>query len=204
MKGILGKKLGMSQVFDPDSGAMTAVTVIEAGPCPVVQVKTTDVDGYDAVQLAFGAVAERKLSKPEVGHLKKAGVGPHRHLVELRGESGLTVGETVTVESFEPGEAIKVSGITIGKGFQGTIKRHNFTRGPVTHGSHNIRKPGSIGASAYPSRVFKGMKMSGRMGGTRVTQPGLVVHEVDVERNLLLVRGSVPGSKGGLVEIRSA
>jgi len=204
MKGILGKKLGMSQVFDPDSGAMTAVTVIEAGPCPVVQVKTTDVDGYDAVQLAFAAVAERKLSKPEVGHLKKAGVGPHRHLVELRGESGLTVGETVTVESFEPGEAIKVSGITIGKGFQGTIKRHNFTRGPVTHGSHNIRKPGSIGASAYPSRVFKGMKMSGRMGGTRVTQPGIVVHEVDVERNLLLVRGSVPGSKGGLVEIRSA
>jgi large subunit ribosomal protein L3 len=204
MKGILGKKLGMSQVFDPDSGAMTAVTVIEAGPCPVVQVKTTDVDGYDAVQLAFDAVAERKLSKPEVGHLKKAGVGPHRHLVELRGESGLTVGETVTVESFEPGEAIKVSGITIGKGFQGTIKRHNFTRGPVTHGSHNIRKPGSIGASAYPSRVFKGMKMSGRMGGTRVTQPGIVVHEVDVERNLLLVRGSVPGSKGGLVEIRSA
>jgi large subunit ribosomal protein L3 len=204
MKGILGKKLGMSQVFDPDSGAMTAVTVIEAGPCPVVQVKTTDVDGYDAVQLAFGAVAERKLSKPEVGHLKKAGVGPHRHLVELRGESGLTVGDTVTVESFEPGEAIKVSGITIGKGYQGTIKRHNFTRGPVTHGSHNIRKPGSIGASAYPSRVFKGMKMSGRMGGTRVTQPGIVVHEVDVERNLLLVRGSVPGSKGGLVEIRSA
>jgi large subunit ribosomal protein L3 len=204
MKGILGKKLGMSQVFDPDTGAMTAVTVIEAGPCPVVQVKTTDVDGYDAVQLAFDAVAERKLSKPEVGHLKTAGVGPHRHLVELRGESGLTVGETVTVESFEPGEAIKVSGITIGKGFQGTIKRHNFTRGPVTHGSHNIRKPGSIGASAYPSRVFKGMKMSGRMGGTRVTQPGIVVHEVDVERNLLLVRGSVPGSKGGLVEIRSA
>ncbi len=204
MKGILGKKLGMSQVFDPDTGAMTAVTVIEAGPCPVVQVKTTDVDGYDAVQLAFAAVAERKLSKPEVGHLKKAGVGPHRHLVELRGESGLTVGDTVTVESFEPGEAIKVSGITIGKGYQGTIKRHNFTRGPVTHGSHNIRKPGSIGASAYPSRVFKGMKMSGRMGGTRVTQPGLVVHEVDVERNLLLVRGSIPGSKGGLVEIRSA
>jgi large subunit ribosomal protein L3 len=204
MKGILGKKLGMSQVFDPDTGAMTAVTVIEAGPCPVVQVKTTDVDGYDAVQLAFDAVAERKLSKPEIGHLKKAGVGPHRHLVELRGESVLTVGETVTVESFEPGEAIKVSGISIGKGFQGTIKRHNFTSGPVTHGSHNIRKPGSIGASAYPSRVFKGMKMSGRMGGTRVTQPGLVVHEVDVERNLLLVRGSVPGSKGGLVEVRSA
>jgi large subunit ribosomal protein L3 len=203
VKGILGKKLGMSQVFDPDTGAMTAVTVIEAGPCPVVQVKTSDVDGYDAVQLAFGAVAERKLSKPEVGHLKKAGVAPHRHLVELRGVVDVAVGETVTVESFEPGEAIKVSGVSIGKGYQGTIKRHGFTRGPVSHGSHNIRKPGSIGASAYPSRVFKGMKMSGRMGGTRVTQPGLVVHEVDAERNLLLVRGSVPGAKGGLVEIRT-
>jgi large subunit ribosomal protein L3 len=204
MKGILGRKLGMSQVFDPDTGVMTAVTVVEAGPCPVVQVKTADVDGYDAVQLAFGEVAERKLSKPEAGHLKKAGVAPHRHLVELRGESGLTVGDTVTVESFEPGEAIKVSGVSIGKGYQGTIKRHGFTRGPVTHGSHNIRKPGSIGASAYPSRVFKGMKMSGRMGGVRVTQPGLVVHEVDVERNLLLIRGSVPGPKSGLLEIVSA
>jgi large subunit ribosomal protein L3 len=191
----------MSQVFDPDTGVMTPVTVIEAGPCPVVQVKTADTDGYDAVQLAFDPVAERKLSKPEVGHLKKAGVAPHRHLVELRGESPLTVGETVTVEAFEPGDPIKVSGITVGKGFQGTIKRHNFSRGPVSHGSHNIRKPGSIGASAYPSRVFKGMKMAGRMGGTRVTQPGLVVHEVDVERNLLLVRGSVPGPKSGLVEI---
>jgi len=194
----------MSQVFDSETGRMTAVTVIEAGPCPVVQVRTVDEDGYDAIQLAFGAVEERKLSKPEVGHLKKAGVGPHRHLVELRGESGLSVGETVTVETFEPGDEIKVSGISIGKGYQGTIKRHGFTRGPVSHGSHNVRKPGSIGASAYPSRVFKGMKMSGRMGGTRVTQPGLVVHEVDVERNLLLVRGSVPGSKSGIVEIRSA
>jgi large subunit ribosomal protein L3 len=202
-KGILGKKLGMSQVFDPDTGAMTAVTVIEAGPCPVVQVKTSDVDGYDAVQLAFGEVAERKLSKAEVGHLRGAGAAPHRHLVELRGVVDVAVGETVTVESFEPGEAIKVSGVSIGKGYQGTIKRHGFTRGPVSHGSHNVRKPGSIGASAYPSRVFKGMKMSGRMGGTRVTQPGLVVHEVDTERNLLLVRGSVPGAKGGIVEIRS-
>ena len=203
MKGILGKKLGMSQVFDPDTGTMTAVTVIEAGPCPVVQVRTHDVDGYDAIQLAFGAVSERKLSKAEVGHLSKSGALPHRHLVEFRGDSGLTVGDTVTVEAFEPGEAIKVSGVTIGKGFQGTIKRHGFTRGPVSHGSHNVRKPGSIGASAYPSRVFKGTRMSGRMGGTRVTQPGLVVHEVDVERNLLLVRGSVPGATGGLVEIRS-
>jgi large subunit ribosomal protein L3 len=203
MKGILGKKLGMSQVFDPDTGSMTAVTVIEAGPCPVVQVKTSDVDGYDAVQLAFGEVAERKLSKAEVGHLRRAGAAPHRHLVELRGVVDVAVGETVTVDSFEPGEAIKVSGVSIGKGYQGTIKRHGFTRGPVSHGSHNVRKPGSIGASAYPSRVFKGMKMSGRMGGTRVTQPGLVVHEVDSERNLLLVRGSVPGAKGGIVEIRS-
>jgi large subunit ribosomal protein L3 len=204
VKGILGRKLGMSQVFDPDTGVMTPVTVIEAGPCPVVQVKTADADGYDAVQLAFEPVAERKLSRPEVGHLRKAGVAPHRHLVELRGESPLTVGETVTVEAFEPGDTVKVSGTTVGKGFQGTIKRHNFSRGPVSHGSHNIRKPGSIGASAYPSRVFKGMKMAGRMGGTRVTQPGLVVHEVDVERNLLLVRGSVPGPRSGLLEIVSA
>jgi large subunit ribosomal protein L3 len=191
----------MSQVFDAETGAMTPVTVIEAGPCPVVQVKTVDTDGYEAVQLAFGAVEERKLSKGELGHLEKAGAGPHRHLVEFRGGSELTVGESVTVESFEPGDRVKVSGISIGKGFQGTIKRHGFTRGPVSHGSHNIRKPGSIGASAYPSRVFKGMKMSGRMGGTRVTQPGLVVHEIDPERNLLLIRGSVPGPKSGLVEI---
>ena len=204
MKGILGKKLGMSQVFDPDTGAMTAVTVIEAGPCPVVQVKTTDADGYDAIQLAFGAVAERKLSKPELGHLKKVGVGPHRHLLELRGESGLSVGETVTVEAFEPGERIKVSGITIGKGFQGTIKRHGFTRGPVSHGSHNVRKPGSIGASATPSRVFKGMKMAGRLGGKRVTQSGLVVHEVRPQENLLLIKGAVPGAKNSFVEVREA
>ena len=202
MKGILGRKLGMTQVFDQETGAMTAVTVIEAGPCPVIQVKMAETDGYDAVQLAFDAVAERKLSKPEIGHLKKAGAGPHRHLVEMRGASGLAVGETVTVESFEPGEQVKVSGVSVGKGFQGTIKRHGFTRGPVSHGSHNIRKPGSIGASATPSRVFKGMRMPGRMGGTRVTQLGLVVHDVDLERNLLLIRGSVPGPKRGIVEIR--
>ena len=204
MKGILGRKLGMSQVFDPETGAMAAVTVIEAGPCPVVQVKTVDTDGYEAVQLAFEPVAERKLTKPEVGHLAKAGAGPHRHLVEMRGPSGLAVGETVTVEAFEPGEQVKVSGLSVGKGFQGTVKRHGFTRGPVTHGSHNIRKPGSIGASATPSRVFKGMRMPGRMGGTRVTQPSLVVHEIDLERNLLVIRGSVPGPKSGIVEIRGA
>ena len=203
-KGILGRKLGMSQVFDPETGVMTPVTVVEAGPCPVIQVKTEDADGYDAVQLAFEPVAERKLTKPEVGHLQKAGVGPHRHVVEIRGHIGLAVGETVTVEAFEPGETIKVSGVTVGKGFQGTIKRHGFTRGPVSHGSHNIRKPGSIGASATPSRVLKGLRMSGRMGGTRVTQRGLVVHEVDPERNLMLIRGSVPGPASGLVEIREA
>jgi large subunit ribosomal protein L3 len=204
MKGILGRKLGMTQVFDPETGRMTPVTVIEAGPCPVVQVKTVDTDGYDAVQLAFDAVAERKISKPERGHLEKAGASPHRHLVEVRGHIGLAVGETVTVETFEPGDRIKVSGVSIGKGFQGTIKRHGFTRGPVSHGSHNVRGPGSIGASATPSRVRKGMRMSGRMGGVRVTQPGLVVHEIDTERNLLLVRGSVPGPESGIVEIREA
>jgi large subunit ribosomal protein L3 len=203
-KGILGRKLGMSQVFDPETGVMTAVTVIEAGPCPVVQVKVAEADGYDAVQLAFEPVPERKLTKAELGHLKKAGVGPHRHLVEIRGHIGVSVGETVTVEAFEPGEQVKVSGVSVGKGFQGTIKRHGFTRGPVSHGSHNIRKPGSIGASATPSRVMKGMRMSGRMGGERVTQRGLVVHEVDPERNLLLIRGSVPGAASGLVEIREA
>jgi large subunit ribosomal protein L3 len=203
MKGILGKKLGMTQVFDPETGAMTAVTVVQAGPCPVVQVKTVDTDGYDAVQLAFEEILERKISKPELGHLAKAGVGPHRHLVEVRGGSELAVGDTVTVESFEPGEAIKVTGVSVGKGFQGTIKRHGFTRGPVSHGSHNVRAPGSIGASATPSRVFKGKKMPGRMGGSQVTQLGLVVHEVDPERNLMLIRGSVPGSASGIVEIRA-
>jgi len=203
MKGIIGRKLGMTQVFDPESGVVTPVTVIEAGPCPVVQVKTVESDGYEAVQLAFEAVADRKITKPELGHLQKNGVpGAHRHLVEFLGQSELVSGETVTVESFEPGDAIKVSGIGIGKGFAGTIKRHRFHRGPKTHGSHNIRKPGSIGASATPSRVFKGMKMAGRLGGKRVTQIGLHVHEVDTEQNLLLVKGAVPGPKNGIVEIR--
>jgi large subunit ribosomal protein L3 len=202
MKGILGRKLGMTQVFDEETGNVESVTVIEAGPCPVVTVRTEAADGYKAVQLGFDAVADRKLSKGELGHLRKAGVGAHRHLVEFRGTTELQLGETVTVEAFEPGDRVKVSGISIGKGFQGTIKRHNFHRGPVSHGSHNVRKPGSIGASATPSRVFKGKKMAGQMGAHRVTQPGLVVHEVDAERNLLLVRGSVPGPKSGLVEVR--
>jgi large subunit ribosomal protein L3 len=204
VKGILGRKLGMTQVFDPESGQVTPVTVIQAGPCPVVQVKTFETDGYEAIQIAYEPVVDRKLTKPELGHLAKAGATAHRHLVELRGQSELQVGETVTVEAFEPGEAIKVAGISIGKGFQGTIKRHNFARGPVSHGSHNVRKPGSIGASATPSRVFKGQKMAGRMGGKRITQLGLVVHDVDVEQNLLLVKGAVPGPKSGIVEIREA
>ena len=202
-KGILGKKLGMTQVFDPETGRVTPVTVIEAGPCPVVQVKTKDVDGYDAVQLAFDAVPERKLSKAEVGHLAKFSVGAHRRLVEFRGGiDGAVEGEAVTVTVFEPGDQVKVAGIGIGKGFQGTIKRHNFGSGPRSHGSHNIRKPGSIGASATPSRVFKGIKLPGRMGGKRVTQLGLTVHDVDAERNLLLVKGAVPGPKNGFVEVR--
>ena len=202
-KGILGRKLGMTQVFDQETGNVTSVTVIAAGPCPVVQVKTVAVDGYDAVQLAFDAVPERKLTKPELGHLERNGVGPHRRLVEFRGPiDGAVAGEAVTVEVFQPGDAIKVSGIGIGKGFQGTIKRHNFSSGPRSHGSHNIRAPGSIGASATPSRVRKGVRMAGRMGGKRVTQVGLTVHDVDTERNLLLVKGAVPGPKDGIVEVR--
>ena len=202
-KGILGRKLGMTQVFDPETGGVTPVTVIQAGPCPVVQVKFADADGYDAVQLAFDEVAERKLTKGELGHLAKFKVGAHRKLVEFRGGiDGASEGESITVEIFEPGDKIKVAGIGIGKGFQGTIKRHNFSSGPRSHGSHNIRKPGSIGASATPSRVRKGIKMAGRMGGKRRTQVGLVVHAIDAERNLLLVKGSVPGPKSGLLEIR--
>jgi large subunit ribosomal protein L3 len=202
VKGIVGKKIGMSRVFDPDTGVVTPVTVIEAGPCPVVQVKTIENDGYEAVQVAFEPVAERKLSRPELGHLRKGQAAPHRHLVEFRGPTELTVGETVTVEAFQPGQGVKVSGVGIGKGFAGTIKRHRFHRGPKTHGSHNIRQPGSIGASATPSRVFKGVRMAGRMGGKRATQVGLTVQAVDPERNLLLVKGAVPGPKNGIVEVR--
>jgi large subunit ribosomal protein L3 len=202
MKGIVGRKLGMTQVFDPETGVVTPVTVIEAGPCPVVQVKTAERDGYEAVQLAYEPSAERKLTKGEVGHLKKAGVGPHRSLVEFRGGSELAVGDTVTVEAFEAGDHVKVAGTSIGKGFAGTIKRHRFHRGPKSHGSHNIRKPGSVGASATPSRVFKGVRMAGRLGGKRVTQVGLVVHRVDAKDNLLLVKGAVPGPKNGVVEVR--
>ena len=202
-KGIIGTKLGMTQLFDAESGQVTPVTVIEAGPCPVVAVRTPETDGYTAVQLAFGPVKEKKLSRPRAGHLKAAGVAPHRTLIEFRDAEGWNPGDTVTVEAFEPGDQVKVSGVSRGKGFAGTIKRHRFSRGPMSHGSHNVRAPGSIGASATPSHVYKGTRMAGQMGSQRVTQRGLQVVEVDAEKNLLLVRGAVPGAVGGVVEIRS-
>jgi large subunit ribosomal protein L3 len=215
MAAIIGKKLGMTQVFSED-GASVPVTVIEAGPCRVTAIRHGERDGYDAVQLGFDEVPERKLTKAELGHLKKADAPPLRTLVEFRdaevgggaseteGEAaGPKLGDEVTVKDFEPGDRVKVSGISIGKGFQGTIKRHNFSRGPVTHGSHNVRAPGSIGASADPARVFKGVRMPGQMGSATVTQRGLEVVEVDPERNLLLIRGSVPGSRNSTVQVRS-
>ena len=233
MSAIVGKKLGMTQVFTED-GTLVPVTVIEAQPNKVTAIRRADRDGYDAVQLAADPVAvEAKLTKAELGHLKKAGASAMRTLVEFRdvavggsasggetdgGEAAegegpeaegsgsstdVKVGDDVTVASFEPGQRVKVSAVSIGKGFQGTIKRHNFSRGPETHGSHNVRAPGSVGASADPARVFKGMSMPGQMGARRVTQRGAHVFEVDAERNLLLIRGSVPGGKNATVEVRS-
>ena len=222
MSVIVGKKLGMTRVFTED-GTAVPVTVIEATPNKVTAIRRAERDGYDAIQLASDPVtADDKLTKAELGHLKKAGAPAMRTLVEFRdaeigsggessegegdeqgGTSSVKVGDDVTVASFEPGERVKVSAVSVGKGFQGTIKRHNFGRGPVTHGSHNVRAPGSIGASADPARVFKGMKMPGQMGARRVTQRGAHVVEVDAERNLLLIRGSVPGGKNATVEVRS-
>jgi large subunit ribosomal protein L3 len=203
MPAILAKKLGMTQRFT-DEGRVERVTVLEAGPCPVVGIRTDEADGYEAVQLGFGAVREKALTKGELGHLKKAGVPPVRHLVEFRNEVGeLTMGDTVTVENFEVGQTVKVAGVAKGKGFQGTIKRHNFHAGPKSHGSHNVRAPGSIGASATPSRVFKGIRGPGQMGNRRVTQKGLTIVELIPDQNLMLVRGSVPGPKGGTVEVRT-
>ncbi len=202
MAGIIGKKLGMTQLFD-DDGNVVAVTVVEAGPCPVTHVRTPEKDGYAAVQLAFEDCKDKHLTKPELGHLKKAGLKHGmRHLVEFRDVTDLSVGDTVTVEAFEDGQQISVVGISKGKGFQGTVKRHNFSRGPETHGSHNIRQPGSIGASAYPSRVFKGMRMSGHMGSRRVTQLGLHIVRRDLENNLLLIKGSIPGPKNAVVIVK--
>ena len=202
MAGIIGKKIGMTQLFD-DAGNLVAVTVIEAGPCPVTSVRTLDADGYEAVQLAFEDCKDKHISKPELGHLKKAGLKHgKRHLVEFRGATDLKVGDTVTVEAFGEGDTVCVVGVSKGKGFQGTIKRHNFARGPVSHGSHNIRQPGSVGASAYPSRVYKGMRMSGHMGAERVTQLGLKIVRSDPENNLLLVKGAVPGPKNAVVIVK--
>ncbi len=203
MPAILARKLGMTQRFNED-GRVERVTVLEAGPCPVTAVRTFDIDGYEAVQLAFDSVREKALSRPELGHLKKAGAGPMRTLVEFRDEAGeLQVGEAVTVEAFAVGEKVKIAGTSKGKGFQGTIKRHRFAAGPKSHGSHNVRAPGSIGASATPSRVLPGRKMPGQMGSRRVTQRGLTVVELMPERNLMLVRGAVPGPKGKTVEVRT-
>jgi large subunit ribosomal protein L3 len=206
MSAIIGRKLGMTQIFSED-GARVTLTVIEAGPCPVTQVKTAETDGYEAVQLGFGDVRPKLLNKPKLGHLRKASAPPVRHLHEFApaevGE-GLSVGDVVTVAGFIPGEIIKVTGTSKGKGFAGTIKRHNFASGPKSHGSHNIRQPGSIGASAYPSHVFKGVRMSGHMGARQVTQRGLQVVGSDPERNILLVKGPVPGARNGIVIVRPA
>jgi large subunit ribosomal protein L3 len=203
MAAILAKKLGMTQRF-LDDGRVERVTVLEAGPCPVTAIRTVERDGYEAVQLAFGRCKEKSLSKPELGHLKKADASAHKDLVEFRGEAGeLLVGDTVKADVFSAGDQVKVSGLSKGKGFQGTIKRHNFASGPKSHGSHNVRAPGSIGASATPSRVFKGIRGAGRMGGGRVTQRGLTVVDVIAEQNLLLVRGAVPGPRGATVEVRT-
>jgi large subunit ribosomal protein L3 len=203
MTAILAKKLGMTQRFLED-GKVERVTVLEAGPCPVTAIRSTGADGYEAVQLGFGAVREKALTRPELGHLKKAGAPPVRHIVEFRDHAGeLTVGDTVTVENFEVGQKVKIAGVSKGKGFQGTIKRHRFASGPKSHGSHNVRAPGSIGASATPSRVFKGMKNPGQMGNKRVTQRGLTIVELIPGQNLMLVRGAVPGAKGSTVEVRT-
>ncbi len=203
MPAILAKKLGMTQRF-LDDGRVERVTVLEAGPCPVTAIRTFDADGYEAVQLGFGAVREKALNKPKLGYLKKVNASPVRTLVEFRDEAGeLVVGDTVTVEAFEVGQKVKIAGTGKGKGFQGTIKRHNFASGPKSHGSHNKRAPGSIGASATPSRVFKGIRGPGQMGGKRVTQKGLTIVELMPDQNLMLVRGSVPGSKGDTVEVRT-
>ena len=193
----------MTQVFQED-GRVERVTVVQAGPCHVTGIRTFDRDGYEAVQLAFGETKEARLNKPLLGHLKKADAPALRHVKEFRDEAGeLTVGETVTVDAFEVGQTVKVSGTSKGKGFQGTIKRHRFASGPKSHGSHNVRAPGSIGASATPSRVMKGIKSPGQMGNKRVTQRGLTVVQIDSERNLLVVRGAVPGPRNGVVEVRT-
>lgn len=205
VKGVLGEKLGMTQVWD-DNNRVVPVTVVKAGPCVVTQVRKPETDGYSAVQLAFGAVDPRRVTKPQQGHFAKAGVAPRRHVIELRTEDATEyeVGQEVGVDTFAAGDVIDVTGTTRGKGFAGTMKRHGFSGVGASHGAHrNHRKPGSIGGASTPSRVFKGLRMAGRMGANRQTTQGLTVHAVDSERGLILVRGAIPGPKGGLVLLRS-
>jgi large subunit ribosomal protein L3 len=204
--GLLGEKLGMTQVWD-DANKLVPVTVVKAGPCVVTQVRTPDEDGYSAVQLAFGAIDPRKVNKPASGHFAKAGVTPRRHLVELRTSdaSEYTLGQELAVDTFEVGQNIDVVGTTKGKGYAGVMKRHGFSGVGASHGAHrNHRKPGSIGGCATPGRVFKGMRMAGQMGNATVTTQNVSVHAVDVEKGLILIKGAVPGPKGGLVIIRTA
>jgi large subunit ribosomal protein L3 len=205
VKGILGAKLGMTQVWD--NGKVVPVTVVQAGPCVVTQVRTADKDGYSAVQLAYGAIDPRKVNKPESGHFAKADVAPRRFLVELRttDASEYALGSEVTVEAFEPGQVIDVTGRTKGKGFAGVMKRHGFGGLRASHGvERKHRSPGSIGACATPGRVFKGLRMAGRMGGGRYTVQNVRVQNIDAEQNLILVRGAIPGPKGSLVLLRTA
>lgn len=204
--GILGTKLGMTQVWD-EAGRLVPVTVVEAGPCVVTQVRTADVDGYSAVQIAFGAIDPRKVNKPLTGHFEKAGVTPRRHLVEIRtaDAAGYELGQELTAATFETGQVVDVVGTTKGKGFAGVMKRHGFSGVGASHGAHrNHRKPGSIGGCATPGRVFKGMRMAGRMGGDRQTTQNLTVHAVDADKGLLLIKGAVPGPRGGVVLVRTA
>ena len=206
MKGLLGEKLGMTQVFD-ENNRIVPVTVVQAGPCVVTQVRSASVDGYSAVQIGFGAVDPRRVNKPDTGHFAKAGVTPRRELVELRTDDATeyTLGQELTADVFESGQLVDVTATSKGKGFAGVMKRHGFHGVSASHGSHrNHRKPGSIGGASTPGRVFKGMRMAGRMGGERVTTQGLTVHAVDADRGLLLIKGAVPGPKGGLVLIRTA
>ena len=206
IKGVLGTKLGMTQVFD-DEGKMVPVTVVAAGPCVVTAVRTPDADGYAAVQLGYGEVDPRRVNKPEAGHFARAGVTPRRYLVELRTDdaSDYTLGQEVTAETFEAGELIDVTARAKGKGFAGVMKRHGFRGLGASHGTQRKhRAPGSIGGCATPGRVFKGLRMAGRMGGERTTAPNLTLHAVDAERGLLLIKGAVPGPRGGLVLVRSA
>ena len=202
MKGLLARKLGMTQLFNAD-GTTSAVTVLEAGPCRVLGLRTTEKDGYSAARIAFEPVAEAKLTQPELGVFKKANLEPHRHVVEIRGYEGLEAGQELKAEIFAAGELVDVSATSKGKGFQGLIKRHKFSRGPETHGSMNVRQPGAIGATDA-ARVFKGVRMSGQMGNERSTARAYRVVRVDPERNLLMVRGGVPGAKGALVLVRQS